>query len=74
MHGYERKARDLFGDRLVNKGLARTAGLPRLPQYVVEWLVANYVHAGFEHEGLRRCFPRRTGERRSRPRSSETAT
>ena len=53
MHGYERKARDLFGDRLVNKGLARTAGLPRLPQYVVEWLVANYVHAGFEHEGLR---------------------
>lgn len=40
---WETKARKLFKGAMVHKLLARTAGLPRLPQYVVEYLVANYV-------------------------------
>jgi ATP-dependent Lon protease len=58
LKSYERKAQLLFGDRLVNKELARRAGLPRLPQYVVEWLVANFVKQGSENEDLRRLRER----------------
>jgi len=40
---WETKAQKLFKGAVVHKLLARTAGLPRLPQYVVEYLVANHV-------------------------------
>jgi len=42
---WETKACKIFKNAVVHKVLARTAGLPRLPQYVVEYLVANHVDA-----------------------------
>ncbi len=37
------KLRQIFPGRVVSKALVRDAGLPRLPQFVVEHLVANFV-------------------------------
>ncbi len=36
------KLRDVFGSEVVDKSIVRDAGLPRMPQFVVEHLVANH--------------------------------
>lgn len=43
MHTAAEKLRQIFPGRVVSKALVRDAGLPRLPQFVVEHLVANFV-------------------------------
>jgi len=48
----QHKLRQVFGSLAVNKSLVRDAGLPRLPQFVVEHLVANYVNIGTAADDL----------------------
>ena len=40
---FEEKLKPLFGDRVVEKGLARDEAFFRLPRYVTEYLIAKYV-------------------------------
>lgn len=60
----EQKLQEVFGSSVVHKGTVREAGLPRLPQYVVEYLVANHVRTesakadlGTMREHVARNFP-----------------
>lgn len=55
---WERKAAQVFAGQAVSKSLAREAGLPRLPQYVVEHLVANYVNPQRVTQDLQRLRER----------------
>ncbi len=57
-HTWERKAAQLFGKLVVSKGIARAAGLPRLPQYVVEHMVAEHVDESNPHDDLSRIRER----------------
>lgn len=57
-HTWERKAAQLFGKLVVCKGVTRAAGLPRLPQYVVEHLVAEHVNEQNPQEDLSRIRER----------------
>lgn len=57
-HTWERKASKIFGKLVVCKGIARAAGLPRLPQYVVEHLVAEHVNDTNPHNDLSRIRER----------------
>jgi ATP-dependent Lon protease len=44
----------LFGDRIVNKGLAQQGSFSRLPRYVAEYIVAKYVHEETAESDLER--------------------
>jgi ATP-dependent Lon protease len=45
MVGFEQKAKDLFGEIVINKGLIHQAGFGSraIPTYVGEWIIAHYV-------------------------------
>ncbi len=43
---FEEKLKRLFGERVVEKGLAREEAFFRLPRYVTEYLIAKYVKPG----------------------------
>jgi len=43
---FEEKLKTLFGERVVEKGLARDEAFFRLPRYVTEYLIAKYVKPG----------------------------
>jgi len=60
----EQKLQSVFGNAVVHKGTVREAGLPRLPQYVVEYLVATHISTanaasdlGTMREHIARNFP-----------------
>ena len=55
---WEHKASKVFGKLVVCKGIARSAGLSRLPQYVVEHLIAEYVDDKNPHNDLSRIRER----------------
>jgi ATP-dependent Lon protease len=48
------KLRKFFDGMVVRKSLVRDAGLPRLPQYVVEYLIANHVQESCAQSDLKR--------------------
>lgn len=45
-------AREVYGDRVVDKLLANQEVLHRLPRYVAEYLIAKYVKPGNEQQGI----------------------
>ncbi|MBI4606626.1 MAG: BREX system Lon protease-like protein BrxL [Planctomycetes bacterium] len=51
---YEAKVRRLFGDRIVDKGLAQQEAFARLPRYVSEYLIAKYVRPETQAQDLDR--------------------
>jgi ATP-dependent Lon protease len=51
---FEGKLKTLFGDRVVEKGLAREEAFFRLPRYVTEYLIAKYVKPESAGEDLER--------------------
>src|SRR6185503_648602 len=51
---FEGKLKALFGDRVVEKGLAREEAFFRLPRYVTEYLIAKYVKPQSAAEDLER--------------------
>src|SRR6516165_9929271 len=54
----DRKAREVFGEHVVVKSLAREAALHNLPRYVSEYMIAKYVRPETWSEDLARVQER----------------
>ena len=49
-----KKIKNVFGDLVVNKGLARTSVVARLPRFISEYLISKYCKGEYDYEGLKK--------------------